>query len=159
MLFRSGECLAEDDWEETSAEDRATRIIEAIENRESAPDHISTQARKTISVFHAIASCRRKYGHRAIGPFIVSMTQGADDILSVLLLAHWGELHDRRGDVPLDVAPLLETVDDLENGRDILTSILSSDVYCKHLARRDNRQTVMIGYSDSNKDSGLASAR
>ena len=154
-----GECLGEDDWEETSAEDRATRIIEAIENRESAPDHLSTQARKTLSVFHAIASCRRKYGHRAIGPFIVSMTQGADDILSVLLLAHWGELHDRRGDVPLDVAPLLETVDDLENGRDILTSILSSDVYCKHLARRDNRQTVMIGYSDSNKDSGLASAR
>jgi phosphoenolpyruvate carboxylase len=154
-----GECLGEDDWEETSAEDRATRIIEAIENRESAPDHLSTQARKTLSVFHAIASCRRKYGHRAIGPFIISMTQGADDIFSVLLLAHWGELHDRRGDVPLDVAPLLETVDDLQNGRDILTSILSSDVYCKHLARRDNRQTVMIGYSDSNKDSGLASAR
>ncbi len=154
-----GECLGEDDWLETSTEDRATRIIEAIENRESMPDHISTRARKTLSVFHAIASCRRKYGDRAIGPFIVSMTQGADDILSVLLLAHWGELHTRRGDVPLDVAPLLETVDDLENGPDILTSILSSDLYCKHLARRNNRQTVMIGYSDSNKDSGLASAR
>jgi len=154
-----GECLGEDDWEEMKSEDRAARIIEAIESRESAPDHISTQARKTLSVFHAIASCRRKYGRRAIGPFIVSMTQGADDILSVLLLAHWGELHNRRGDVPLDVTPLLETVDDLNNGRDILTSVFSSDLYCKHLTRRDNRQMVMIGYSDSNKDSGLASAR
>ena len=154
-----GECLGEDDWAEMKPEDRATRIIEAIESRESAPDHLSTQARKTLGVFHAIASCQRKYGRRAIGPFIVSMTQGADDILSVLLLAHWGELHNRRGDVPLDVTPLLETVDDLDNGGDILTSIFSSDLYCKHLARRDNRQMVMIGYSDSNKDSGLASAR
>ena len=154
-----GECLGVDDWNDLSAEDRAAQIITAIENRESVPDHLSTQARKTLSVFQAIASCQRKYGKRAIGPFIVSMTRGADDIFSVLLLAQWGELHTRRGDVPLDVAPLLETVDDLENGRDILNSILSVDLYCKHLARRDNRQTVMIGYSDSNKDSGLASAR
>ena len=66
-----------------------------IKTRESAPMTLSTQARKTISVFQAIAFCRRKYGPNAIGPFIVSMTQGADDILSVLLLAQWGELHNR----------------------------------------------------------------
>lgn len=154
-----GECLGEDDWLEWSAEDRAKRVIEALENKESAPDILSNQARKTLSVFQAIASCRRKYGRRAIGPFIISMTQGADDIFSVLLLAHWGELHTKRGYVPLDVTPLLETVDDLENGRDILNSVLSSELYRKHLAKRNNNQTVMIGYSDSNKDSGLASAR
>ncbi len=154
-----GECLAEDDWLEQSSAQRTKRLIEALESRESAPDTLSNQARKTLAVFQAIAACRRKYGKRAIGPFIVSMTQGADDILSVLLLAHWGELHTKRGDVPLDVAPLLETVDDLENGREILDTLLSLDLYKKHLARRDNAQMVMIGYSDSNKDSGLASAR
>ena len=154
-----GECLGDDDWLDRSAEDRTARIIEAISSREGLPENISTQARKTISVFHAIASCRRKYGPRAIGPFIVSMTQGADDILSVLLLAQWGELHDRRGDAPLDIAPLLETVDDLHRGPHILQSLLSTDIYREHLARRNNRQMVMIGYSDSNKDGGLASAR
>ena len=87
------------------------------------------------------------------------MTKGADDILSVLLLAQWGELHNRRGDVPLDVAPLLETVDDLHAGPDILEALLGSELYRAHLARRKNRQTVMIGYSDSNKDGGLASSR
>ena len=40
------------------------------------------------------------------------MTQGADDILSIILLALWGELHNKRGEVPLDIAPLLETVDE-----------------------------------------------
>ena len=154
-----GECLGEDDWDEWSAEKRAERIVEAIKNREGEPQDLSTQARKTIAVFHAIAFCRRKYGSRAIGPFIVSMTQNADDILSVLLLAEWGELHDKRGKVPLDVAPLLETVEDLKNGPKILNSLLSIDLYREHLKIRGNRQTVMIGYSDSNKDGGLASAR
>jgi phosphoenolpyruvate carboxylase len=154
-----GECLGEDSWDDWSSEDRSKRIIEAIESRESLPASISTKARKTIGVFHSIASCQRKYGPKAIGPFIISMTQGADDILSVLLLAHWSELHNRRGDVPLDISPLLETVDDLKSGRDILKSLLSIEMYRKHLGKRRNRQTVMIGYSDSNKDGGLASAR
>lgn len=154
-----GECLGEDDWFEMSVADRTQRLVEALNNKESAPDVLSTQARKTFAVFQAIAACKRKYGRRAIGPFIISMTQGADDILSVLLLAHWGDLHTKRGNVPLDVAPLLETVDDLENGEEILNTILSIENYKRHLSKRDNCQTVMIGYSDSNKDSGLASAR
>ena len=154
-----GECLGEDDWDEWSSKDRTARIIEAIESREGMPDTLGTQARKTMGVFQAIAFCRRKFGPSAIGPFIISMTQGADDILSVLLLAQWGELHNKRGEVPLDVTPLLETVDDLDGGHDILKELLSTDLYRAHLARRKNRQTVMIGYSDSNKDGGLASAR
>jgi phosphoenolpyruvate carboxylase len=154
-----GECLGEEDWLEQSAEDRAKKIVDALQTRENAPMTLSTRARKTLGVFQAIAFCRRKYGKRAIGPFIISMTQGADDILSVLLLAQWGELHNRRGEVPLDIAPLLETVDDLHNGPEILESLLSTKLYREHLETRRNRQTVMIGYSDSNKDGGLASAR
>jgi phosphoenolpyruvate carboxylase len=153
------ECLGENDWEDMSVEARTARLSEAIIARDGTPMDLSTQARKTIAVFQAIAACRRKYGPKAIGPFIVSMTQGADDILSVMLLAHWGDLHNKRGDVPLDIAPLLETVDDLTNGPAILRSLLASELYHRHLARRNNRQTVMIGYSDSNKDGGLASAR
>jgi len=154
-----GECLGEDDWEDMSVAARTARISAAIVARDGAPMDLSTRARKTIAVFQAIAACRRKYGPQAIGPYIISMTEGADDILSVMLLAHWGDLHNKRGDVPLDIAPLLETVDDLQNGPAILQSVLASDLYHQHLARRDNRQMVMIGYSDSNKDGGLASAR
>jgi phosphoenolpyruvate carboxylase len=154
-----GECLGEDDWLDMSAEARAERIADALLSRESAPMTLSTRARKTIGVFQAIAFCHRKYGKHSIGPFIVSMTQGADDILSVLLLAQWGELTNRKGEVLLDVAPLLETVDDLHNGPAILESLLASKLYRRHLKRRQNRQMVMIGYSDSNKDGGLASAR
>jgi phosphoenolpyruvate carboxylase len=154
-----GECLGDGDWMERTPKERLARIVEAIETRELAPMNLSTQARKTIAVFQAIAFCRRKYGSQAIGSFIVSMTEGADDIMSVILLAQWGELHNRGGDVPLDIAPLLETVDDLGAGPDILDSLLACNLYREHLKFRDNRQMVMIGYSDSNKDGGIASSR
>ncbi len=154
-----GELLGHDDWLDWKAADRAKRIIKAIELRDSAPESQSVSARKTLAVFQAMAFCKRKYGEFAIGPFIVSMTQGPDDILSVLLLANWSELHDRHFDVPIDIAPLLETVDDLQQGQEILASLLGNDLYRKHVEQRENRQVVMIGYSDSNKDGGLASAR
>ena len=161
MVLRTvvGELLGEEDWLEKPAEARLARIVEAIRSRDSVLESQSVLARKTLAVFQAIAFCRRKYGDRAIGLFIVSMTQGADDILSVLLLANWSELHNRRDEVPLDIAPLLETVEDLRMGREIVRQMLDNDLYRDHLRQRGDRQTVMIGYSDSNKDSGLASAR
>jgi phosphoenolpyruvate carboxylase len=154
-----GELLGHEDWLQWKPLDRARRIVKAIEMRDSAPDYQSVAARKALAVFQAIAFCKRKYGEKAIGPFIVSMTEGPDDILSVLLLATWSELHNRHFEVPVDIAPLLETVDDLQRGQEILGTLLDNELYRKHLEQRYNRQIVMIGYSDSNKDSGLASAR
>lgn len=154
-----GECLGDEDWLKRSPEERTQRITAAIESRSSLPETLSPQARKTISVFQAIAFSRRKYGAQSIGPFIISMTNAADDVLSVLLLAEWAELFDRRGKLPLDIAPLLETVDDLKAGPSIMQSLLSSKLYRDHLKYRGDSQMIMIGYSDSNKDGGLASAR
>ena len=154
-----GECLNEPDWLEQSADYRLQRLSDAILQKDAPPPDQSIRVRKTLAVFQAISFCRRKYGAEAIGPFIVSMTQGADDILSIILLAQWSELHTRRGEVPLDIAPLLETVDDLERGTEILGTLLSNDIYRQHLEYRGGKQMVMIGYSDSNKESGLAAAR
>ncbi len=154
-----GECLGIEDWLDWTPADRAARIVEAIRQKDPPPMKQSIAVRKTLAVFQAIGFSRRKYGKDAIGPFVISMAQGADDVLSVLLLCNWSELHNRRGEVPLDIAPLLETVDDLDNGPAILSELLDNELYRAHLAQRDDRQTVMIGYSDSNKDSGLAAAR
>jgi phosphoenolpyruvate carboxylase len=76
-----GECLNEPDWLEKSAAYRLERIADAIRQKDAPPAEQSIRVRKTLAVFQAISFCRRKYGAEAIGPFIVSMTQGADDIL------------------------------------------------------------------------------
>lgn len=154
-----GKCLGDEAWMTRDPADRLERLCEAITAREAPVDTQDTQVRKTLGVFQAIAFCHRKYGKRSIGPYIISMTQGADDVVSVLLLAQWAELGNRRGEVPLDIAPLLETVDDLHAGPGIMQQLLANPVYRQHLSRRKDRQTIMIGYSDSNKDGGLASAR
>ncbi len=115
--------------------------------------------RATLAVFRAIAESRGRYGPHAIGPYIISMAQGIDDVLSVLLLARWGGLAADSGAVPLDVAPLFETIDDLRAAPGVIRDLLADPIYRRHLKKRGDRQTVMIGYSDSNKDSGLAAAR
>ena len=154
-----GECLGETEWLNLSPKQRTQRITDALVNQEPPLNQQSTLTKKTLAVFQTIAFCKRKYGRESIGLFIVSMTQNIDDILSILLLASWGNLQNRDGNIMLDIAPLLETVNDLENGPAIIQALMQHDHYSQHLQLRKNKQSVMIGYSDSNKDSGIASAR
>jgi phosphoenolpyruvate carboxylase len=61
--------------------------------------------------------------------------------------------------LPLDVAPLFESVASLENAGPIIERLLADPVYRAHLQTRGNRQIVMIGYSDSNKAVGIVASR
>jgi len=108
---------------------------------------------ETWALFKLIGRAKDVYGEELIGPFIISMTRSAADILTVLLLARWAGCE--RG---LQITPLFESVEDLEAAPDILTSLFTSDVYRPHLKNCDDQQMVMIGYSDSNKDGGFLMA-
>jgi phosphoenolpyruvate carboxylase len=154
-----GEVLGEPGWLERSSEDRTARVKEALERRESPLGPLSSEARRTLAVFQSIAHCRRKYGRAAIGQYVVSMAHGPDDVLSVLLLAKWGHLGPKGADVPLDIAPLFETAEDLENAGDIMRGLLADAHYRRHLASRGDEQMVMVGYSDRNEEGELVSAR
>ena len=153
------EGLQEEGWLEASIETRTSRLQAALERRESPLGPLSSSARRTLAVFQTIAHCRRKYGAHSIGPYIVSMAHGPDDVLSVLLLARWGDLGTRGAPVPLDLVPLFETVEDLENSSDVMASLLRDESYQAHLRHRRARQMVMVGHSDSNRDGGVAAAR
>ena len=101
---------------------------------------------------------RPQLGEHAFGLYIISMSHSAADALAVLALARIaGCVED--GAVPLDVAPLFETIDDLHAAPAVMRSLLDDPVYRAHLARRGDRQTVMLGYSDSAKDGGLLASR
>jgi phosphoenolpyruvate carboxylase len=65
----------------------------------------------------------------------------------------------RREESTLDVVPLFETVYDLERSEEVLDRLFVDPVLAPHIMRRERRQQVMVGYSDSNKDGGVASAR
>jgi phosphoenolpyruvate carboxylase len=154
-----GRLLGDPSWPERSAAARASRLRRAIESGEAPTRPPDADAERTLAVFRAIAECRTRYGAHAIGPYIISMTQGVDDVLTVLLLAQWGGLAEADGAVPLDVAPLFETLDDLRDAPDVLRGLLQDDAYRAHLDVRGKRQVVMLGYSDSNKDAGIVASR
>ena len=81
------------------------------------------------------------------------MTRGPSDVLTALLLARWAGCAEG-----LDIVPLFETLADLEAAPTILCDLFSLDVYRGHVTGCGDCQTVMIGYSDSNKDGGYLAA-
>lgn len=97
----------------------------------------------------------------SVGTYIISMAHGVSDLLEVLILLREAGLWTiANGTVscPIDVAPLFETVDDLENASDILAAMLSDPAYGKQVKARGRFQEIMLGYSDSNKDGGYWAA-
>ncbi len=114
---------------------------------------ITPETAETWATFRLIARAQQVYGRALLGPVIISMTHGVADVLTVLLLARWTGCADG-----LRITPLFETLDDLSNAPRILAELFSLDVYRTQLARCNGEQTVMIGYSDSNKDGGYLAA-
>jgi phosphoenolpyruvate carboxylase len=115
--------------------------------------------RRMTDVFATLADARKRYGDAALGLYVISMAANVADVLAVLALARAGGFVDDAGHVPLDVAPLFETVDDLRAAPSTFRALLDDRVYRTHLATRRNRQTIMLGYSDSAKDGGILAAR
>jgi phosphoenolpyruvate carboxylase len=102
--------------------------------------------------FQTIAQIQRDCGGAAADHFILSMTCSPADVLGLLPLLRGARLQR------IDLVPLFETIEDLENAPRILRELWSKSEYRAHLARRGNTQEVMFGYSDSNKDGGYLAA-
>jgi len=115
---------------------------------------------KTFNTFVAINELIEDFGPEIIETYIVSMTKGADDLIAATVLAKFAGLVDlAAGIVKIGFAPLLETVAELRAAGEILDRLLSNPTYRKVVELRGDIQEVMLGYSDSNKDAGIATSQ
>ncbi|TVR52204.1 MAG: phosphoenolpyruvate carboxylase [Puniceicoccaceae bacterium] len=114
------------------------------------PAHLPAEARVVFEPL-LLAARRIALDSRALGCYVISMTRALSDVLEVLLLQRWAG-------VSLPIAPLFETLADLEHAPDVLEAMATNPSYAEALAAQDNLQTVMLGYSDSNKDCGYLTA-
>ena len=123
-----------------------------------AMDQIST---KTFNTFVAIKELIEKFGPEVIETYIISMTKGYEDVLAPVLLAQLAGLVSLQGDkfAKVGFAPLLETVAELRAADTILDALLSVPEYRELVRLRGDIQEVMLGYSDSNKDAGIATSQ
>jgi phosphoenolpyruvate carboxylase len=122
----------------------------------------SKETQEMLQVFHLIRKAHMEFGKDSIRVYLVSMTQTASDLLEVLVLAKEAgvyRLHaDGKVETDLNVAPLLETIDDLIAGPKIMESLFQMPVYRQHLQKLNNQQEIMLGYSDGSKDGGTLTA-
>jgi len=105
-----------------------------------------------VALFDTLTTVAAELGRAAIGSYVISMTHHAADVLALLLVAR------ALGAGDLDITPLFETISDLKALEPVMEQLLSLPAYRAHLAERGSRQEVMLGYSDSTKDGGMAAS-
>ena len=113
------------------------------------PSGLSSPAQEMLATFRAIREIRRQVDPQAVDRFILSMTRGVADVLSVLWLAYETSNND------LMAVPLFERIEDLKSCGRVMKMLYEDPVYKKHLRALGSCQEIMLGYSDSNKDGGF----
>jgi phosphoenolpyruvate carboxylase len=109
---------------------------------------------ETTDVVGSLAVIKRAmevFGPECAGVYVISMTHDLSDIIEVMVFQHLAG-------VTLDIAPLFETLGDLEAAPGILNQMFEFEPYRAHLKSRGDHQQIMLGYSDSNKDCGYLTA-
>jgi phosphoenolpyruvate carboxylase len=100
-----------------------------------------------IQQFNGVQGCNR---------YIISQCNSALNAMEVyglFLLSGW-----KKEEMKIDIVPLFETVDDLQHAAGVMQTLYTNPVYKEHLKRRNNRQTIMLGFSDGTKDGGYLMA-
>jgi len=118
---------------------------------------------ETFAVFRMLERLQREFGARICRSYVISMCHTVSDLLEVMLLAKEAGLVDPKTvSTQLLVVPLFETVEDLQRAPAVMDRLFAEPFYRQLLASSGEAdkplQEVMLGYSDSNKDSGFLSS-
>lgn len=124
--------------------------------------HYTESTQECLDVYRVIGKAQQEFGRSCISSYLISMTQGASDLLEVLVFGKEAGLylHEADGSITctLQSVPLFETIDDLHAAPEIMTTLFQIPAYRNSLNSTKHLQEIMLGYSDSNKDGGVITA-
>jgi len=127
--------------------------LTGIADADSLSDPLSQDTLKTIRVVKEIQQFN---GTEGCSRYIISQCNSALNAMEVyglFLLAGW-----KKEEMAIDIVPLFETIDDLQEAATVMRTLYTHPVYKEHLKRRGNQQTIMLGFSDGTKDGGYLMA-
>ncbi|MEO1792464.1 MAG: phosphoenolpyruvate carboxylase [Cyanobacteria bacterium J06629_19] len=169
--------LGDKSYNDLSEEEKTAWLIQELSTRRPLiPVELpfSDKAKETIATFRVIRRLHQEFGPGICQSYIISMSHTASDLLEVALLAKESGLYDPATGVgALKIVPLFETVEDLRRAPDVMRQLWELPLYRAMLqggyealkaakadpdAAETSLQEVMLGYSDSNKDSGFLSS-
>ena len=110
---------------------------------------------KTMGSISALKTIQERNGERGANRYIISNNQSALNIMQTFAMLNLSGFKDN---VPVDVIPLFETVEDLKNSEKVMRTVYKNRKYRTHLKQRNNKQTIMLGFSDGTKDGGYLMA-
>ncbi len=131
--------------------DALTSITETLD-----PAAYSDITKETLESVLTIKKIQEYNGEVGCNRYIISQCNSARNVMEVyglFLLTGW-----KKEEIAIDIIPLFETVDDLQNAKSIMHTLYSNEVYREHLKRRNDLQTIMVGFSDGTKDGGYLMA-
>lgn len=109
---------------------------------------------QTLASIYAMKSIQEKNGAKACERYIISNNGSVVNVMeafAMIRLCDWETPN-------CDVIPLFETIDDLKAADKVMEALYTNSEYQKHLQRRGNRQSIMLGFSDGTKDGGYLMA-
>ncbi|HJT24437.1 MAG TPA: phosphoenolpyruvate carboxylase, partial [bacterium] len=118
----------------------------------------SPETAETVETFRVLSLIQEHLNPRAIDTYVISMTHGVSDVLTVLLFLREAGLYRKEHYSHLNIVPLFETGDDLRRAAGMFERLLKNESYRAHLGLRNDVQEIMLGYSDSNKEGGYLTA-
>jgi phosphoenolpyruvate carboxylase len=120
-------------------------------------DYEDPLTKDILGSINAIKTIQELNGEQGAHRYVISNNTSALNVMEVVALAK-NLISDEDGYLALDVVPLFETVDDLANAPEIMRTLYTNDYYRNHLSKRENHQTIMVGFSDGTKDGGYLRA-
>ncbi|MBY0526295.1 MAG: phosphoenolpyruvate carboxylase [Gemmataceae bacterium] len=164
---RHGQALAEifalagvsSRYAKSTANERFDLLVrELAQTRPLIPAHLegfTPETREVVQTFRTVAALLEQQCPDAVEYYIISGASEPGHLLEVLLLAREARLfRPADGISRLHIVPLFEALESLRGAPIIMQRLLALPIYRRHLELRGNLQEVMIGYSDSNKESG-----
>jgi phosphoenolpyruvate carboxylase len=109
----------------------------------------------TIESIYALKEIQLRNGERGANRYIISNNQTALNVMETFAMLN---LCGFENELPVDVIPLFETVEDLQNAAKVMRTLYKNRTYRYHLEKRKNKQTIMLGFSDGTKDGGYLMA-
>ncbi len=110
----------------------------------------------TIKNIKNLASIQQKNGEEGCNRYIISNSEDKYAMLFVYALFRWCGYKPE--EINFDIVPLFETMEGMQNSEDVMNTLFSLPEYKRHIKRRGNKQTIMLGFSDGTKDGGYLRA-
>jgi phosphoenolpyruvate carboxylase len=153
LLQAAGACDGYAQQDEAARIELLQRELSTLRPLASPLARYSAETQSELAVFRAAAEVSVLYGPRAIDTYLISKTTSVSDLLEAYVLLKEAGLYapNDPGRSPILVAPLFETIADLQAAPATMRGFLACEPLRTHLAAR-GAQEIMIGYSDSNKD-------